>query len=412
MHSTLATAVLLSACGGDSGDGPLILRDTLPGGIPRVLSQVPVDAGRWMLAHERSIQPSVGEPGELIEPQDLALAADGTLYVADTKPARILVFDQNGAFQRTLGREGSGPGEFRSAWVAVRGDTLVVQDPGQSRGTIFNTRDGSVLSIRTTTCCWWFPIGIDGKSRAVARMLLPPDSIFGPRQGYLRFSLDGARIDTAWLPEPREPSGLKQWSLGEGFLRPVPLRPRGVHAIDPTGGFITGWSNRYQLVVTESGRDTVMVFGRAHTPVAVRAAEKSAIVNEIIARMDFATLGIDETVVRQAYDPSAIPDQRPAFEAVWVDGAGRRWVRLSSADTGRVVFDLFDPEGVWLDQLSLPRMDWPVDWPTEGWRPVSFASDRVAVLVESVDGRPIVRIYRIVRGQADSTAHRTGRVGP
>jgi hypothetical protein len=56
-------------------------------------------------------------------------------------------------------------------------------------------------------------------------------------------------------------------------------------------------------------------------------------------------------------------------------------------------FDLFDREGRWLDQLSVPR----TDWPREVWEPVSFARDRVAVILEGDDGLPLVRVFRIVR---------------
>jgi len=100
-----------------------------------------------------------------------------------------------------------------------------------------------------------------------------------------------------------------------------------------------------------------------------------------------------EAVLRASLLASAIPDQRPAYEQLTVDPIGRTWVRLASGDTTQVRFDLFDHDGRWLDQIAVPQAGWNREW----WQPVSFASDRVAVLLEGKDGRPAVLIYRIQR---------------
>ena len=136
-----------------------------------------------------------------------------------------------------------------------------------------------------------------------------------------------------------------------------------------------------------------MVFRRPFTGEPVTAAQKQGIVDAVIASFDPVQMGVTEDVLRRAFDPAAIPDQRPAFEGIWVDREGRRWVRLSSADTTKATFDLFDREGRWLDQVSVPG----AEWPREAWQPASFARDRVAVILEGEDGLPLVRVFRIVR---------------
>ena len=390
-------AATLAACGSADAREALVTIDTLPGGIPRVTTAAPIDSGMWALVHERDVRPAEGEPGELLNPSDLALADDGTLYVVEDNPVVVNVYGSDGRFVKVLTREGSGPGEVSSAWIALRGDTLAIQDPSQSRGTTLDVRDGSLISTRVTAGRYWHPIGIDGQGRAVARMMLPPDSTTGPRQGYVRFAMTGEVTDTAIVPERAEPAGLKQWAVGEGgrmmFSRQVPLRPRGEHAVDPTGGFVTGWSGEYALVASRNGADTSMVFRRPFTAEPVTASQKTDIVEQVIAGFAMNQMGVTEDMLRKAFDPSAIPDQRPAFEGLWVDRAGRRWVRLSSADTTTVRLDLFDRDGRWLDQLSVPS----TDWPREAWQPTSFSRDRVAVILEGEDGLPAIRVFRIVR---------------
>src|SRR5690606_730187 len=112
------------------------------------------------------VRPAEGEPGELMDPNDIALADDGTLYVVEANPSAINVYGPDGRFVKLLARNGSGPGEVEAAWIAVRGDTLAIQDPQASRGTTLDVRDGSLISTRATTCCYWYPIAIDGQGRA------------------------------------------------------------------------------------------------------------------------------------------------------------------------------------------------------------------------------------------------------
>ncbi len=300
----------------------------------------------------------------------------------------------NGArrYVGTIGREGAGPGEYRSAWLAARGDTLAVQDPTAAPAVTFSIATGTPMVHRQTVPRFYSRIEIDRAGRIIAPMLLPPDSTVGPFQSYLRFSLDGTTLDTARLPE--RPKANRRWIVREGkdvkFEMQVPLQPRDRHAADPLGGFVTGWSGEYLLRFTRNGPDTTLLFGRPMPAGTVTAEEKARIVEQRITDSKEHT---PEAVLRASLLASAIPDQRPAYEQLTVDPIGRTWVRLASGDTTQVRFDLFDHDGRWLDQIAVPQAGWNREW----WQPVSFASDRVAVLLEGKDGRPAVLIYRIQR---------------
>jgi DNA-binding beta-propeller fold protein YncE len=71
---------------------------------------------------------------------------EGNLYVADTMNDRIEVFDADGAFLRTWGKNGDGPGYFaRPKGVAVDSDGHVwVADGVQDRVQVF-TNEGQLL---------------------------------------------------------------------------------------------------------------------------------------------------------------------------------------------------------------------------------------------------------------------------
>ncbi len=79
------------------------------------------------------------DPGNFAKPTGLALDKDGNLYVADTLNDRIEVFDADGSFMRTWGKNGDGPGYFaRPKGVSVDVDGHVwVADGMQDRVQVF-----------------------------------------------------------------------------------------------------------------------------------------------------------------------------------------------------------------------------------------------------------------------------------
>ena len=389
-----AALALLGACGSERGGaGPSAATfDTLSGGVVRVTNHAPADSGQWSLVLERTIQPADDSAGALRAPDDLLLLDDGSLLVADSKPAEVMRFDAGGRYVGSIGREGAGPGEYRSPYLAMRGDTLVVHDPSLSRAVMFSLVTSQVFTQRMTTPRYFAKVDVDGGGRAVAPMMAPPDSTAGPRSAFVRFSLDGSRIDTVFMPE--RPRGDARWIVREGKLTKfemlVPLQPRDVHAVDPTGGFITGWSGAFTLRATRDGRDTVRLISRPENAGTISADEKAAIVDAKVLEVKGQA---PEAVLRASLVASAIPDARPSFEHVQVDRSGRIWARRSTSDTTTLQFDLFDRDGRWLDVLQVDASQWTRTW----WAPVSFSRDGVAVVIEDADGRPAVLVYRLTR---------------
>jgi DNA-binding beta-propeller fold protein YncE len=81
-------------------------------------------------------------------PRGIAIAPNGLLYVTDTGNSRILVFDQTGKFVRTFGTLGTGPGQMDNpVGIAARKDgTIAVADTNNARVLIFN-QDGQYLAM-------------------------------------------------------------------------------------------------------------------------------------------------------------------------------------------------------------------------------------------------------------------------
>jgi sugar lactone lactonase YvrE len=96
-----------------------------------------------------SLDAGTAAPGKFNEPWGLGIGPDGSVYVADTWNHRIQKFDANGQFIKTWGTYGQGPAldQFwgpRAIAVDAQGRVFVA-DTGNKRISIFD-RDGNPLS--------------------------------------------------------------------------------------------------------------------------------------------------------------------------------------------------------------------------------------------------------------------------
>ncbi len=86
-------------------------------------------------------------PGDFGAPEGVAVDADGNVYVTDTLNDRVELFDADGTFISTFGKNGDGPGFFeRPKGIAVDSDGHIwVADEVQDRLQVFN-KEGQLLT--------------------------------------------------------------------------------------------------------------------------------------------------------------------------------------------------------------------------------------------------------------------------
>jgi DNA-binding beta-propeller fold protein YncE len=87
------------------------------------------------------------EEGEFVNPNQIAVTADGRVFVADTSNYRIQYFTSDGKFLGKLGVPGTGEGQFnypRGAAVTSSVNRLYVADTGNHRIQYFR-KSGPVV---------------------------------------------------------------------------------------------------------------------------------------------------------------------------------------------------------------------------------------------------------------------------
>ena len=391
-------SVLLASCGGARATTlSRAVTDTLPGGIVRVMSAGPTawtDSTGARLVEEGRFQGQDGTPAELGEPGSVAVDDAGRIYVSDRKPASIKVFAPDGKLVRVIGREGEGPGEFRVGFIAVRGAHLVLHDPQLARTSVWDT-SGAFLRSWHTSCCYWTDIQVDRQDRVYVPSMAAPKPGVRPRGvPYVRWTLDGANVDTVWVPQ-RE--GQKSWTVSTtrngkvvgAMSTEVPFTPGIVWALHPDAGIVYGWTGGYSMVRSSTGSDTARVFGRSWTPEPVTDRQRKDAVEEKIKESG-QTYGLD--ALRAAFHLSDVPNSLPAYRILRVDESGRVWARrYAVTDTMRTYWDVFDSVGTYLGPVKAPlNVPW---WGRQAW-----TRDGFVTVIEDAEGRPTVVRFRLVLG--------------
>ncbi len=147
--AAILTAVVLAggfsaACAPDSGSsGGFAQRDSA--GIRIVENSAPAwsEGEGWRLSDEPTLEIGVldGAPEyQFYRAFDGARLSDGRIVVANAGTHELRVYDSNGDFLGSSGREGAGPGEFKNIGVleVFAYDSLLTWDWGNNRSQVFD----------------------------------------------------------------------------------------------------------------------------------------------------------------------------------------------------------------------------------------------------------------------------------
>lgn len=392
--------VALSGCGeGTAGASGAWTVDTLDSGLVRVsnppaphpLPGAPVDL-------EPILRVGVAEgPDELVFGQISGAVAhgDGRTYVLDRQANELRIFSPEGEHMRTVGRQGSGPGEYIRAnglqWAAD--DVLMVVDQEGGRYTFLDP-DGEVLaSARRELGFWgWVFNGVHHQGRVLelgvvsrpggtseSAVLAVPARWNGPEEPL--------RGDTIALPANPHAGSASFSVRGEmgGMSMAVPHAPRRPVHLDPDGHVWHGYGGEPRIFQSTLQGDTLreILIPVDRTPVSPEEIREWR-ASETVER--FLELGGE-------LDMDRIPDTKPYFDGYHRDPDGYLWVSVP-AEEGSTRFAILDAEGRFVADLHLPGV---VRSPGV---PPFVLDDRLYLVARDDFDVEGVEVFRIVRNGA------------
>jgi DNA-binding beta-propeller fold protein YncE len=159
------------------------------------------------------------------QPNDLAIAPNGDLYVSDGYGNnRIVVFDKNGKFLRAWGKLGSGPGEFSQPHAVVLDSKgrVYVADRNNSRIQIFEPNGKFLTEWRNIITPWAMvmtkndELYICGSSPTLwSEIPATQNALAAPPKDQLFIKLDTeGRLKQMWVFPKGNNSGELNWAHG------------------------------------------------------------------------------------------------------------------------------------------------------------------------------------------------------
>jgi hypothetical protein len=346
-----------------------------------------------------------GEIGALVADED------GRIYVADVHRTvgEIVVLDASGARIGTIGRRGSGPGEFTRlvSTLAWQGDTLVALDATIPRRVLRFTRDGAFVDAAavagSAVASRFVSSGPDVAMLEVTRamvMIADPDRpppMPDPEAGYAQVRGDGTRVwealaETAWHVGGWRADLMCRSSDGRamsGFI--IPFGDRGPRrAFTPDGYLAKAHPEEYRIdVVAPATGEVVRTIQRDVPRVQLTddAWEMLPPVRDI--RRYEERYGGPLRALGDGPCPiyAMRPADQPAIRTLISDDQGRLWVEATAPDG--FVLALHDADGTLLGETAMPSRDPRV--------PPFARGDRLFLVTVDELGVQGIEVYRLER---------------
>jgi len=335
-------------------------------------------------------------------------ATDERIYVVDSQVPALRVYDLDGGFLHTLGREGQGPGEYNRPSLVTADDAgrVYLLDPGLARINVYGP-EGEVFDpwpMTDSRCCVWPMFPLSGESVWIPVQEWNEDHT-DRRYGVQAVGPQGRYGEVTFLPE----FDFRQATFTvEGDFEDIsPFSPWLTWNPAPEGALLVGTSDRYWFQVQHrDGSRTVVE--RYWEPVSVSAERKEWERRRTVSfRRRYSGPELE-------WVGAEMPDHKPAYWSliptlsgeVWVQRPGRS-VRLEDCVENPLqeawpaaaerpcwqdepIVDVFGVDGRYLGEVDLPDVI--------GGGTTHFVVDASKVVAVTQDDAGTIRVkrYRLV----------------
>ncbi len=311
----------------------------------------------------------------LNQPQDIKVTDDGTIYIMDWGDTCIKVYDSEGGYLRTVGREGVGPGEFSTpGYMAISSDGEIFLMDGRNQRVV-------VLDIQGAHVGGFRVMGFHSVMRADNKNRLYFQRQTRKEEVKVLDSWQEIEVDT--VVKRTEENGEELFSFGpfkgekdrmmrtETGMMGLSSSFRVTWDVDKEGYFYQGFNDIYAIHVFSPEGKKVLTFGREYTPVNnPRYKGRGG---------------------QYKY--------RPAYVPRWVfDEEGNLWIEIYTEDEEKaededrqdkeekpkpVVYDVFSSQGDYLKQVILLN------------RILHFKNGKIYSIASTEEGFRIVKRFMI-----------------
>jgi hypothetical protein len=330
----------------------------------------------------------------LISVTALTSGPNDDVYVVDGERPAVRLYDRDGRHVRVFVVPLGEPGHYSQPnGVAVLSDgRVVIRDPRRSQLVVYSPR-GTYLERWPHQPGVYSPIPLisDAEDRLYTRIVFNPTEPREEwREGLMRYGSDGSIEDT--IPDPEidhvSPSLTVESPGGDTLRFQIPFTPRAYWTRSSSGDVVTAISDRYALQVAKPDGSIVRI-EREYEPVPASREERATLYRDV----DRRAKQID---YRWTWRGPIVPEEKPPFKGLLADADGRIWVQLhqpaaligefaaasaAGSDTAAddeaatappaagdsrdqlptvrdwrepIVFDVFEPDGRYLGQVSAP----------------------------------------------------------
>ena len=361
MVGLVAGVAASAACNATSAPPTSVVRDSAGVRIVTSNSEAWDEADRWTIAPTPtvSIGTVAGDPVyELSVVTGAARLDDGRIVVVNVGSGELRLYDPNGSYLGSFGRDGEGPGEFRlPAAVLPFADSLLVWDTRLRRMSVFTTAGRFIRSFRIEFTGSLDPPALAGRFANGTLLLRPrflrptPEMGDGLHRGLspnIVYSMEGDSVGAfTWLG-----SEVIVRSEGRGIsLTTLSLNRLTYTAVTDTSVLV---GNNEAYVIDEYSRDGRLLrsLRRPLTASPVTNARVAQEAEAVASRVPEER----RASVRRNWRDMPRPSALPFYSGLIVGADGYVWVKdFSSPGAPRDTWNVFDFAGRLLGEIELPE---------------------------------------------------------
>jgi len=315
----------------------------------------------YQLEEELSIgEEEVDENYMFYEPQNVKASEDGSIYVLDGRDICIKVYDKEGQYLRTVGRQGQGPGEFSSGFLFfdISSDGKIYIMDCRNSCVIIMDKDGSFIQSFRLPGRLFVEIKTDKNNFIYFERRFTDEE--ARKMSIHRYNSNGDEIlnyGTFKIVQPVMQRRTKTSSSSTTSR----IAATSVWTVDREGKLYIGFGDKYQINVHNPNGSLSFRFGRDYPPIPSKNKDGKPLQPKYV--------GVFNVITRHWF----------------FDEKGNLWIETpTKEDIEEVAYDIFSPEGIYLKRTYLK------------YRILHFKNGKAYSIVTTDEGFKVVKRFRMV----------------